>query len=157
RSRATAVGGADRGVAGGGRAARGDPSRHRRHAPVDLRRVRRTSVVHPRGGGRRCRRTRRRADRARRRGRAGLRGDGATMTRVLVVLALIAAPAVAAPARPATFALIIGVNHSVDRDADPLRYADDDAAQYFELFRSLGARTYLLTDLDDGDRKLYPQ
>jgi hypothetical protein len=81
------------------------------------------------------------------------------VNRALAALAVLAAASTsrAAPPRPATFALIIGVNRSVDRDAEILHYADDDAAQYFELFRSLGARTYLLTDLDNDDRKLYPQ
>jgi hypothetical protein len=74
-----------------------------------------------------------------------------------VVIALAALAHAAPPPRPATFALVIGVNHSVDPDTETLRYADDDAAQYFEMFRSLGARTYLLTDLDPGDRALYPQ
>ena len=45
---------------------------------------------------------------------------------------------------PATFALIIGSNVSVDAELPPLKYADDDAALYLDLFRLLGARTYLL-------------
>ncbi len=58
---------------------------------------------------------------------------------------------------PATFALIIGSNLSVDRDLPALKYADDDAARYLDLFRLLGARTYLLTRLDDNTRRLHPQ
>ncbi len=58
---------------------------------------------------------------------------------------------------PATFALIIGSNLSVDPDLPPLKYADDDAADYLDLFRLLGARTYLLTRLDDNTRRLHPQ
>jgi hypothetical protein len=57
----------------------------------------------------------------------------------------------------ARFALIIGVNKSVDSDVPPLRYADDDAARYLDLFRSLGARSYLLARLDDNTRRLHPQ
>lgn len=57
----------------------------------------------------------------------------------------------------ATFALIIGVNRSVDKDLRQLRYADDDAARYFELFRLLGARTYLLTRMDENTRRLHTQ
>jgi len=57
----------------------------------------------------------------------------------------------------ATFALIIGVNASLDPDVRPLQYADDDAARYLDLFRALGARTYLLTRLDDNTRRLHPQ
>jgi hypothetical protein len=58
---------------------------------------------------------------------------------------------------PATFALIIGSNLSVDRDLPPLKYADDDAARSLDLFRLLGARTYLLSRLDENTRRLHPQ
>ena len=57
----------------------------------------------------------------------------------------------------ATFALIIGVNKSIDPDLQDLHYADDDAARYFELFRSLGARTYLLTNPDKNTELLNHQ
>lgn len=57
----------------------------------------------------------------------------------------------------ATFALIIGSNQSVDTNLAPLRYADDDAARYLDLFRLLGARTYLLTRLDENTKRLHPQ
>jgi hypothetical protein len=57
----------------------------------------------------------------------------------------------------ASFALIIGVNRSIDRDAPLLRYADDDAARYLDLFRTLGARSYVLSRLDDNTRRLHPQ
>jgi hypothetical protein len=57
----------------------------------------------------------------------------------------------------ATFALVVGVNRSVDEELKPLRYADDDAARFFDLFRSLGARTYLLTRPDENTRRLHPQ
>ncbi|MDP9034590.1 MAG: caspase family protein [Myxococcota bacterium] len=57
----------------------------------------------------------------------------------------------------ASFALIIGSNASVDADLPALKYADDDAARYLDLFRLLGARTYLLTRLDDNTRRLHPQ
>jgi hypothetical protein len=67
-----------------------------------------------------------------------------------------AAEPLVAPA-PATFALIIGSNVSVDRGLPPLKYADDDAAGYLDLFRLLGARTYLLTRLDENTRRLHPQ
>jgi hypothetical protein len=45
----------------------------------------------------------------------------------------------------ATFALIVGVNRSVDADATLLR------------FRSLGARSYVLSRLDSNTRRLHPQ
>jgi hypothetical protein len=59
--------------------------------------------------------------------------------------------------RKALFVLIVGVNRSVDADQEPLRFADDDAARYLDLFRTLGARAYLLARLDDGTRRLHPQ
>ncbi len=59
--------------------------------------------------------------------------------------------------RRATFAIIVGSNQSVDTELAPLKYADDDAARYLDLFRLLGARTYLLTRLDDNTRRLHPQ
>lgn len=57
----------------------------------------------------------------------------------------------------ATFAIVIGSNASVDANLAPLHYADDDAARYLDLFRLLGARTYLLTRLDENTRRLHPQ
>ena len=57
----------------------------------------------------------------------------------------------------AVFALIIGVNASPGPDVAPLQYADDDAARYLDLFRVLGARTYLLSRLDENTRRLHPQ
>jgi hypothetical protein len=71
------------------------------------------------------------------------------------------APALAHAEEPneeyASFALIIGVNKSVDTEVAQLRYADDDAARYLDLFRSLGARSYVLTRPDANTRKLHPQ
>jgi hypothetical protein len=61
------------------------------------------------------------------------------------------------PSSYAVFALIVGVNRSVDPDAPVLRYADDDAARYLDLFRSMGARAYVMTRPDDNTRRLYPQ
>ncbi len=67
-------------------------------------------------------------------------------------------PAVAEEGRPrAAFALIVGSNTSVDSELTPLRYADDDAARYFDMFRALGMRTTILARLDDSTRKLHPQ
>jgi hypothetical protein len=57
----------------------------------------------------------------------------------------------------AVFALIVGVNHSVDAETPALHYADDDAARYLDLFRAMGARAYVLTRPDDNTRRLYPQ
>src|SRR5438132_899809 len=67
------------------------------------------------------------------------------------------APAPVAPPPPARFAIIVGVNQSVDKSAAPLRYADDDAAGFLDLFRTLGARTYLLSRFDENTQRLHPQ
>ena len=75
----------------------------------------------------------------------------------LAGLLLPARPALADEDPPALFALIVGVNRSVDRELAPLAYADDDAARYHDLFRSLGARTYLLTRPDENTRRISPQ
>ncbi|HEY8079696.1 MAG TPA: caspase family protein [Labilithrix sp.] len=80
---------------------------------------------------------------------------------LLVLVAICVAPHAAraddgAPNR-AIFAVIIGSNRSVDADLQPLKYADDDAARYVDLFRLLGARTYLLARLDENTTRLHPQ
>lgn len=54
------------------------------------------------------------------------------------------------------FALLVGVNRSVDGQP-PLRYADDDAIRYQELFVQLGAKPYLVTRLDANTQRLYPK
>ena len=84
---------------------------------------------------------------------------------LLVALLLLCPPAALARqpvadgdgARTAIFALILGVNRSFDPGQPPLRFADDDAARYQDFFRLLGARTYLLSRLDDNTRRLHPQ
>lgn len=66
-------------------------------------------------------------------------------------------PAPEPGSRTALFALILGVNRSFDPGQPPLRFADDDAARYQDLFRLLGARTYLLSRLDENTRRVHPQ
>ena len=61
------------------------------------------------------------------------------------------------PPAKAVFAVIVGSNVSVDSELPPLKYADDDAARYLDLFRLLGARTYLLTRLDANTARLHAQ
>lgn len=56
----------------------------------------------------------------------------------------------------ARFAMVVGVNRSVDRDVAELRFADDDAARYFDLFDALGIDTVLLTRMDENTRRLHP-
>jgi hypothetical protein len=76
-----------------------------------------------------------------------------------VALTLFLAPFARAesPEASATFALVIGVNASAEPDLPALQFADDDAARYLDLFRALGARTYLLSRLDENTRRLHPQ
>lgn len=85
--------------------------------------------------------------------------SGACATFILALLAAPAARGGEGEESPeyASFALIVGVNRSVDADATLLRYADDDAARYLDLFRSLGARSYVLSRLDGPTRRLHPQ
>jgi len=72
-------------------------------------------------------------------------------------VAILLATGTARAAEPGQFALIIGVNHSGDPKVAPLRYADDDAARYRDFFHAVGARTYLLSSLDDNTRRLHPE
>jgi hypothetical protein len=76
---------------------------------------------------------------------------------LLALLEPAAARADDATASYASFALIVGVNKSIDTDVAVLRYADDDAARYLDLFRSLGARSYVLTRPDANTQRLHPQ
>jgi len=73
----------------------------------------------------------------------------------LLVLLLAALPALAADP-DAAVAVVVGHNASPDLDRPALRYADDDAVQYAELFDELGCHTHLLTELDEGSQKLHP-
>jgi hypothetical protein len=63
----------------------------------------------------------------------------------------------ATPAQGAvrTFALVLGVNTSVDPGVESLSFADDDAAKYARLFDRLADQTILLTVLDSDSRQLY--
>jgi hypothetical protein len=80
------------------------------------------------------------------------------MKRLLVTAILLLAPAVRAGDPVASdFALVIGVNQAAESRLQALRYADDDAARYRDLFRTLGARTFLLATLDDNTRRLHPE
>jgi len=76
------------------------------------------------------------------------------------LVALLPVPAIAAaeppPAPTKTFALVVGVNRSMDPKIAPLRYADDDAVRYRDLFRAVGGRTITLASLDENTRRLHP-
>jgi hypothetical protein len=65
-----------------------------------------------------------------------------------------ATPIASPPSAPALFAIVIGVNRSVDVQLAPLSYADDDAFRYRDLFRSVQARTVVLTRADENTRRI---
>ena len=54
------------------------------------------------------------------------------------------------------FAIVVGLNHSLDASVGALRYADDDAVQNAQLMNQLGAQVILLTELDRDTKRLYP-
>jgi hypothetical protein len=55
------------------------------------------------------------------------------------------------------YALIVANNSSVDPGVEPLKFADDDGARYFELFDSLTDEARLLTTLDADSQKIFPK
>lgn len=77
------------------------------------------------------------------------------LTLATIALAMGQLPQESAP--PARFAIIVGVNKSVDADVATLRFADDDAFQYDRLFRALGFETVLLVAPDEATQRLYPE
>jgi len=79
------------------------------------------------------------------------------MTRlsIALIIALVSLTASHARANPGVVAVIVGANTSVDTELPTLRYADDDAILYWELFRQLGATTFLLARPDDNTRRLH--
>lgn len=76
--------------------------------------------------------------------------------RGLVAFAVVVALCSALPARSETFAIIVGNNTSLDPSDKTLRFADDDAARYHELFTRFGARAQLLAVLDSETQRLFP-
>lgn len=66
----------------------------------------------------------------------------------------------ARPALPGTYAVVIGHN-APPRDStealDPLRFADDDAARFHDLFVRMGARAVLLSVLDERTQRRSPR
>ena len=54
-----------------------------------------------------------------------------------------------------SYALVVGVNSSVDDGVASLHYADDDAAKFARLFDRLTDQTILLTVFDEDSRLLY--
>jgi hypothetical protein len=54
------------------------------------------------------------------------------------------------------YALVVANNTSVDEGVEPLTFADDDGARYFELFENLADETSLLATLDADSQKVFP-
>src|SRR6188768_703495 len=89
---------------------------------------------------------------------------------LVLALVLVAFPATAAdekiptPAVPAavpaerlSFAIVIGNNKSLGRRRPELRYADDDAARYYEILETMApGRVTLLADFDRDTAQLFP-
>ncbi len=96
---------------------------------------------------------------------------GASMferTATFAASALLALAALAAPyeahAEPSAsdedarvYTLIVAHNGSVDEGVEPLRYADDDGARYYETFSHLADETRLLTVLDADSQRIFPE
>jgi len=66
------------------------------------------------------------------------------------------APPRLAPREPLRLALIIGNNESRDEGVKPLRFADDDAARFYELLSAVGYDARLLTVLDPDTALQHP-
>src|SRR5262245_21056764 len=83
-------------------------------------------------------------------------GREGQLSAAALALALITATtqAAAAPARE-SFAIIIGNNVAPGTQLAPLRYGDDDAARFAELFTAAGIRVQLLVVPDADTRKLH--
>ncbi len=75
-----------------------------------------------------------------------------------VAIACAGEPGPGSRERPVVFALIVTNNHSPELARPDLRYADDDGAKYYELFRMSAPEenTHLLTELDPDTEKLFP-
>src|SRR3954447_9201482 len=71
---------------------------------------------------------------------------------------LAAGPAQASPSGHdrTQYAIVIANNSSNDKALEPLRYADDDGARYFELFEAQSDDAVLLTVLDAETQALHP-
>jgi hypothetical protein len=62
------------------------------------------------------------------------------------------------PARRAAFAVVIGNNRSLGSRRPDLHYADDDAAKYFAILRTVAPdNVWLLSDFDEDTARLFPE
>ncbi|MBW2733419.1 MAG: hypothetical protein JRH20_13610 [Deltaproteobacteria bacterium] len=56
-----------------------------------------------------------------------------------------------------TYVLIVANNHSLDKGVRPLRFADDDALRYYELFNLVSDQVELFTVVDNETARLNPK
>ncbi len=62
------------------------------------------------------------------------------------------------PPERLSFAVVIGNNRSLGKRRPELRYADDDAARYFEILQTMApGRVSLLAELDRDTERLFPE
>ncbi len=76
-----------------------------------------------------------------------------------IVSALFVTLPLSAEPKVRDFVLIVANNKSLSLSEPDLQYADDDAARYYRLFRSVAAESdvVLLTQFDRASRALYPE
>ena len=75
----------------------------------------------------------------------------------LLALLLTAAGGSTQPSEPYLVALVVGLNASRDPQVAPLKYADDDAARYAELFTGIADKVVLLAVLDAETQERHPE
>lgn len=75
---------------------------------------------------------------------------------LLAAFAAVGSSALAAPPDPFVAAIVVGHNPSRDAGVAPLRFADDDAARYYELFASTADHAVLLAVLDPPTQRRHP-
>jgi hypothetical protein len=76
---------------------------------------------------------------------------------LLLGVALPSALRAEAPAPRTAFAVVIGNNRSLGGRRPDLHYADDDAAKYFDIFRTIARdHVFLLADFDRDTERLFP-
>lgn len=79
------------------------------------------------------------------------------MTRLLALAcSLLVLPLTAHAGARVQYALIVSNNGSNDPSLQPLRYADDDGARYFELLSRQSAEAHLLAVLDEQTQARHP-
>lgn len=79
------------------------------------------------------------------------------ITAIIVLFGMLAAATASAETpKKHTYAVVVANNGSVDPGVEPLRYADDDGARFYELFGSIADEAYLLTTLDEDSQRVFP-